>query len=83
MTQKNISDEAITAAWGNANFGENIDKREIIANALLKYACGYVTGRTIECICAELKLIGKTRNLTKLGKQYLYTFYEHRFKVSA
>jgi hypothetical protein len=83
MTQNIISDEAITAAWGNANFGEDVDKREIISNALLKYACGYVTGHTIECICTELKLIGKTRNLTKSGKQYLYAFYEQKFKVSA
>ncbi len=53
-----LTDVQINNAWGNANFGES-NKRDVVANALLKYASGYGTGHTIECICRELGLITK------------------------
>ena len=74
-----VSDEQIENAWGNASFG-NSDKRDVIANALLKYACGYSTGNTIFCICKKLRLVTKNENLTTLGKRYLYS--EHAYKIS-
>lgn len=67
-----ISNNEINKAWGNASFGKDISKRSVISNALLKFASGYATGHTIECICRELKLITKQCNLTTLGKRYLY-----------
>lgn len=70
-----ITDEQLNKAWGNANFGQTVTKREVIANCLLKYACGYSTGHTVYCICRELKLITEQERLTTLGKQYLWLQY--------
>ena len=70
--QEIITDKQIDSAWQNASFGEHVTKREVIADTLLQYACGYSSGYTIECICRELRLITKQCNLTTLGKQYLY-----------
>lgn len=69
-----VTDEQITAVWGNADFGK-IPMRSVIAGAVLKYASGYSTGYTIKQICGELRLIGKNGTLTKLGKRYLYAAY--------
>lgn len=65
-----LNDEEIDIVWGNANFGE-ANRRDIIGNALLKYATDYGTGHTIECICLELGLITKQCKLTTKGKLYL------------
>ena len=67
-----VSDEEVSAAWGNANFGVNCDKRNILSDTMLKYASGYSSGYTAMCICKELGLLGKNCDLTKKGKQYLY-----------
>lgn len=75
-TKDLITDKAINIAWGNANFGEKLDKRTIIASALLKYACGYYTGHTIKCICSELGL-RNDNGLTEIGKKYLYAHYSN------
>ena len=69
-----ITDEQLAKAWGYANFG-NTDKREIVANVLLKCACGYYTGATAKAIVSELGLVGKNWTLTKLGKKYLWAAY--------
>lgn len=80
-----IPEEQINQAWGNASFGDGTDKKKLIANALLKYACGYTTGHTIAQICKELSLIKisynmgrgyNTYTLTKLGKEYLYEYFK-------
>jgi hypothetical protein len=81
MIEHTISDELIDQKWGYANFGTNISKREVIANALLKYACGFATGYTIEQICLGLKLINKNCQLTTLGKQYLWQSYSNNLSV--
>lgn len=75
-----LSDDQINVAWGNANFGDT-PKREIIANALLKYASEYGTGHTAVCICRELGLITQQCKLTKKGKQYLYTHFSQGLSV--
>jgi hypothetical protein len=75
-----LTDEQINFAWGNANFGDS-DRREVVANALLKYATGYGTGHTIECICRELGLTTQRGNLSTLGKRYLYAHFSGRLSV--
>lgn len=75
MTEYILSNEQIEDAWGNANFGKNASKRDIIGNALLKWVCDYHSGHTIECICEELELIKKPYLLTPKGKQYLYAHF--------
>ena len=67
-----VSDEELDKAWGNANFGDSLTKRDVVASALLKYACGYITGHYAQCICVELGLVTKNLNLTIKGKRYLY-----------
>lgn len=76
-----ITDEQINTAWGNASFGKDVSKRDVVANALLKYASEYGTGYTIEQICRELGLITKQCKLTRLGKQYLYEAYRNGLSV--
>lgn len=76
-----LPDDQINLAWGNANFGRNATRRDIIANALLKYATEYATGYTIEQICFELGLITKQCRLTTKGKYYLYTHFARGLSV--
>jgi hypothetical protein len=76
-----LSDEQINNAWGNANFGKDISKRDVVANALLKYASEYGTGYTIEQICRELGLITKQCKLNTKGKQYLYAHFARGLSV--
>lgn len=71
-----VTDEKINKVWGNASFGDT-PRRDVIANSLLKYASGYSTGHTANCICRELGLITKGDNLTTLGKRYLFAAYSN------
>lgn len=88
-TEELITDNAIDLVWGNANFGEDTPRREIIANGLLKYATGYKTGKTIREILEELGLVrtkwkGVTEvnvYLTQLGKEYLFLYYSNGLSV--
>ncbi len=68
---KLVSDEQITSAWGNANFG-NTNKRDVIKDALLQIAGDFHTGHTAECILKELGLVSPKRALTKKGRRYLF-----------
>lgn len=76
--QYQISDDEINAVWGNGNFGDFCDQRDVILETLLKYASGYTTGHTATVICQELKLLGRGSrcsggmNLTKKGKKVMY-----------
>jgi hypothetical protein len=69
-----ISDDDILAAWGNANFGAEINYRQIILKALLQLAGGYSTGHTALSICRDLKLVGNGfhPNLTSKGRKIMY-----------
>lgn len=73
-----ITDEQIKKAWGNANFGKEVNKRDVIKYSLLKYASGYVTGHTVYCILLELLLINIKEELTPRGKNYLYYSFENK-----
>lgn len=66
-----ITDEALTNAFGYANFGD-VSKRDVVRYALLKTASGYHNGHTAQCIINELGLTTKKLTLTKKGKEYLY-----------
>ena len=75
-TEDLITDKAIEIAFGNANFGSNYTKREIINNNLLKCACGYALGRTARYILEELGLVNsKLYTLTSIGNEYLWAAY--------
>ena len=69
-----IMDEQILAAWGNANFGENTNHRQIILDTLLKIAGGYSTSHTALSICRDLGLVGRGKHvtLTKRGCKVMY-----------
>lgn len=69
-----ITDKAIDLIWGNADFGDklNENKRKVVDNALLKIACGYSNGYTAQCIIQELGLVKVDKQLTKIGKEYMY-----------
>lgn len=71
-----ITDEGIESKWWGC-WGDDPDKRAIIAEALLQISAGFVTGHTITFICRDLKLLTpkSTRNeprMTKLGKRLMY-----------
>lgn len=65
-----ISEEEVIRVHGNANFGTLLP-RDVIANALLKYAVGYSTGYTAASICEDHGLVSNSRVvvpvLTKRG----------------
>lgn len=91
MTQENdacrsafeemVTIEDIESVWGNANFGDNTDKRGIVNDTLLKYMGGYSSGQTATCICQELGLLTKKRTLTKKGGRYLYEYLQAAWKA--
>lgn len=73
-----ITDAQIDIVWGNANFGD-IEKRTVIAQSLLRYACGYSTGKTAELICANLGLVHSgSLKLKNLGKHYLFASFSKK-----
>lgn len=74
-----VTDEQLESAWGNADFGQQASKRDVIRFALLKYACGYETGHTAKSILQELGLLIpmyatlNQNGLTKKGRTYLFS----------
>ena len=62
-----VKDDILERVFGNSNFGE-ISKRDILANTLLKCACGYETGNTAKCIVIELGLVTNEWKLSMWGK---------------
>ncbi len=66
-----LTDEEINKAWGNADFGKDSMKRDIIYKNLCNRAEGYHTGSTITAILKELGLIkltsSKVYHLTSKG----------------
>lgn len=66
-----ITDAQLDHAWGNADFGDT-PKRDIVRFTLLKYACGYSSGKFAKEIVKELGLINEAGRPTKKGREYLY-----------
>lgn len=75
-----VSDDKITIVWGNADFGD-ISRRDVIANSLLKYACGFFTGKTARVIITELGLLDGREKLTTMGRRYLWAAYSKNQSV--
>ena len=68
-----ITEEQISKAWGNANFG-SVSKHEVILETLKKVAQGWGTGHTAMCIVQELGLVEKRNQsvgLSDKGLDYL------------
>ena len=82
-TEDLVTDKQIDIAWGHADFGGKHSKREVISNALLKFACGYETGHTAYAICEELGLISQEYKpqLTPRGKRYLFAAFSNGLSV--
>lgn len=76
-----VSDNEIDAVWGNANFGNNNDRRFIVKHALLKCASGYYTGRTAKNIIIELGLATVQWELTSKGRQYLFAAFSNGISI--
>lgn len=68
----------IDAAFSGTNFGtagETPDgRRSLVARCILKRACGFVDGHTIETICKELKLLTKEGSPKKMAKMWAYIY---------
>ncbi|MEJ2043679.1 MAG: hypothetical protein P8X74_03715 [Reinekea sp.] len=71
MKHKMLSDEEIKKAWGHANF-RDMEKLDVIKQALLKVATGSYQGFTSHQIVKELGLVRKNYTLTARGKYCLY-----------
>lgn len=73
--KKIIDDKTLEEVFGDSDFGKLWTKREILNNAVLKYASGYYTGHTIKSICIALGLYNEKKGLTQKGREYLYAAY--------
>ena len=71
-----VTDKQVDLAWGNANFGKNINKRKIIALTILKCASGYYSGSTATRIVEDLGLVTEDWKLSHRGKVYLFVAFE-------
>lgn len=74
-----ISDSEIESAWGNSNFGST-PKRKVIADTLVKIACGHGVGSYAGAICNELGTIrypgkGNKWALTEKGREYIFSVF--------
>jgi len=70
--QEIISDKEIIRVHGDASFGGDYSKRDVVNIGLLKTASGYYHGSTSTRIITEHGLIDKEYNLTAKGKMYLW-----------
>ena len=70
----NLTDEVISVAFENTNFGRT-DFRTILAETVMKRAAGYHSGWTATTICTRLGLLGKQERPTKLGLTFAFHHY--------
>lgn len=84
---QNISDEEISVAFENTNFGDDSPefRRKLLAQGVLKKLVPDHSGHTLTTIMKELGLIaihGKREEVyvTALGKKFLFAeFYQEKF----
>ena len=73
---KEPNQDDIDRAFRGTNFGTKGQTREgrrdLVAHCVLKRACGYRDGGTIESICKELGLLTKKGNPRKHAKHWAY-----------
>lgn len=66
----------IDAAFQGCNFGAAGEtpegRKNLVAHCILKRACGFSDGSTIEAICKELGLLTKQGNPKKWAKMWAY-----------
>lgn len=77
-----LPDEMLDEVWGNADFGPNRSKRDVISQSLLKLACGYWIGSTAQHILVNAKLArrdhGGDVRINNNGKRYLWVWYNEK-----
>ncbi|MCF6216834.1 MAG: hypothetical protein L3J58_11775 [Emcibacter sp.] len=78
---KIVSDNALDKEFENTNFGV-ADQRELVKWCLMKTIGGFSDGYTITCICQDLKLLSKTRNITKKGGRYLWAAFYSSYEAA-
>ena len=73
---KEPKQEEIDAAFVGTNFGSDGEtpegRKKLVAHCILKRACGFRDGHTIESICKELGLLTKNGNPRKQAKYWAY-----------
>lgn len=66
----------IDRAFDGTNFGPQGEtpegRRTLVADCILKRACGFSSGGTIEQICREVGLLTRGRNPTTRAKHWAY-----------
>jgi hypothetical protein len=78
MKKANIYDVEIDTAFKGTDFG-SANKLKLLEQGVLKRIAGYHCGHTLTQIMIELGLITKKRNVTRKGKEFLFTaFYDHK-----
>lgn len=73
-----ISEKEINSVWeeSGAFFGEEEDRRKILAESLLKVVCGYANGAMSNHLLRKFGLVTKQRGVIKQkGQMYLSAFY--------
>ena len=78
MITQLVTDEEITAAFENTNFGR-ADDRHFLALSVLKVAVGYHCGQTITTIMLKMRLIsGSTESkctILERGRVFAYEYF--------
>ena len=75
-TEKTVSEQDLAAAFLNTDFG-TAGHRELLAASVLKKACGYYCGNTIEAIMVSLGLTTRAGSVTRKGKKFLAEAFNH------
>jgi hypothetical protein len=65
-----VTPQELADAFTNTNFG-GVDHRELLHASVIKKACGYHCGHTITCIMKELRLINRSGDVLKRGKDLM------------
>lgn len=71
MTQQDLSDAEIEAAFQGADFGPSRDHRKLLEQGVLKAFCGYHSGSTLTGILDDLGLVNNG-TVTKKGKAFMF-----------
>jgi hypothetical protein len=72
-----VHDYELEDAFAGTNFGPNPDKRNLVAECLLKIQANYSPGHTITEIVIELGMLTRKGNITKRGRRFMYYYYSY------
>ncbi len=75
--EEEIKDSELKEVFEGTVFSEHLNERQRVNQALLKRACGYWEGGTMNAILQDLELIHESESdgLTVKGQHYLYDQY--------